>query len=94
MDSLVSDTLNKRLVAYNSEVGVYIFGTGQGGQAVYKYLNSFDYRIKGFFDNDDLKQGTCCEGIDISAPMVIAPDEVVVIASLDYDIEMSSSLFH
>jgi hypothetical protein len=80
------------------KIGIFIFGTGQGGQAVLQHLNedfssdSFQYQIKGFFDNNALKTGTTINGIPVYNPQkeMVGVGDIVIIASLmhSYDMEV------
>ncbi len=80
------------------EIGIFIFGTGQGGQAVLQHLSegilsgNFQYQIKGFFDNNALKNGTTINGIPVYNPKRerVGFGDIVIIASLmhSYDMEV------
>ncbi|WP_312420732.1 glycoside hydrolase family 99-like domain-containing protein [Anaerospora hongkongensis] len=82
------------------EAGLYIFGAGQGGQALLTYLSEnhteqVRYVIKGFFDNNSSKHGTTLKGVPITAPNkeAVSKGNFVVIASYDYCYEMNEQLF-
>jgi hypothetical protein len=80
------------------EIGIFIFGTGQGGQAVLKHLiegisfGNIQYRVKGFLDNNESKNGTIIEGISVFSPQRerVGVGDFVIIASFmhSYDMEM------
>jgi len=80
------------------EMGIFIFGTGQGGQAVLQHLTEDvsssrkQYRVKGFFDNNASKMGTIINGISVFIPQkeIVGVGNIVIIASFmhSYDMEM------
>ncbi len=82
------------------EFGIYIFGTGKGGQAVLKCLtrdtfcDSLRYRVKGFFDNSTAKHGTSIDGIPIFIPRkdIISEVDFIIIASFIYCYDMEIQL--
>lgn len=79
-------------------VGIFIFGKGQGGQAVLQHLrknissDNPQYRVKGFFDNSVFKTGTTINGIPVYNPQrgMVGVEDIVIIASLihSYDMEV------
>ena len=76
-------------------IGLYIFGTGRGGQAVRQYLEQCDANIaiKGFFDNNASKQGLL-DGVLVTAPSeeLIRLGDIIIIASLTHCNEMEEQL--
>jgi len=80
----------------DDEVGIYIFGCGDGGQVLLKYLressaiNHINYKIKGFLDNSLSKQGSKIDELNVIAPQMdaIGVKDFVIIASLNYCDEM------
>ncbi len=108
MSNIIVNILNNAFLGLVNNVenvnsidkGIYIFGTGQGGKEILKQLmylcgmNSSNYIIKGFFDNDQLKHSTRLEGVKITEPHVIDQGDVVLIASLKYDAEMFKQLIN
>lgn len=85
---------------HDKSIGIFIFGTGQGGQVLFKYLQKYNcykgvsYIVKGFFDNNLDKHGDMVEGIMITAPCanIIGTEDYVFIASLNNSCEMEQQL--
>lgn len=82
----------------DGKIGIYIFGTGQGGQSLSHYLTKndklFSPYIKGFLDNNLSKKDTRIDGI-----LIYPPDQVhfqcndyVFIASYNHCREMETQL--
>jgi pyruvate-formate lyase-activating enzyme len=86
----------------NEQIGIYIFGSGEGGQVLLKYLkkcsaiNNINYEIKGFFDSDLSKQGSNVEELRVIAlqPNVVGVKDFVIIASFNYCDEMYRQLLN
>jgi hypothetical protein len=80
------------------QIGIYIFGTGQGGQALLEHITECGYygNIKGFFDNSSGKWGSNFMGIPISAPTkdIIQEYDYVIIASHSYAHKMKWQLIN
>jgi MoaA/NifB/PqqE/SkfB family radical SAM enzyme len=84
----------------DEQVGIYIFGSGEGGSVLLEYLrncnaiNHINYKIKGFFDNNLSKQGSNIEELRVIALRkdVIGVRDFVIIASLNYCDEMYRQL--
>nr|WP_092074324.1 glycoside hydrolase family 99-like domain-containing protein [Dendrosporobacter quercicolus]NSL49228.1 glycoside hydrolase family 99-like domain-containing protein [Dendrosporobacter quercicolus DSM 1736]SDM88569.1 Glycosyltransferase WbsX [Dendrosporobacter quercicolus] len=79
-------------------MGIYIFGTGQGGQAALEYLKltewHYKYNIRGFFDNNIAQQGEEIAGLPIYVPNkeLITDNDVIIIASFTHYEEMELQL--
>ncbi len=77
-------------------IGIYIFGTGQGGQVLVEHIRECDYydNIKGFFDNNSTKWGTSFLSIPVLEPKedVIRRQDIVIIASQNYAAQMRRQL--
>lgn len=96
------DQILLRLISNQDDrlLGIYIFGIGQGGQALLKYLKELcSYRdkvvVKGFFDNNPARHGTDMDGVPIMPPGagILGTGDLVLLASLDYCYEMNEQLF-
>lgn len=84
----------------DKEFGIFIFGTGLGGQNLYYHLMEYGrnrhsrFRIKAFLDNDIVKQKMDFEGIPTIAPDNINRNDtdIIIIASNKYGSEMQKQL--
>lgn len=94
LDDLANNECN------DEPIGIYIFDTGNSGIVLQRYLqkhNSFygkQFIVKGYFDNDESKQGTMIDGVVITLPQVqlIDKHDYVFIASSIYGDEMEQQL--
>lgn len=59
------ELMERKMRIYNTGWGIYLFGAGKVGEMAYKRLKEFPFKIKGFIDNDIVKQGTEYCGIPI-----------------------------
>jgi hypothetical protein len=81
------------------EIGIYIFGTGLGGQVTLQHLQAYQcdgskFTIKGFIDNNTFKQGSKIEDIIIFPPhkLVVGELDFIFIASYSYSQEIELQL--
>jgi glycosyltransferase involved in cell wall biosynthesis len=92
------DTLTENEVLTGQQIGIYIFGTGQGGQALIEHVKECGYygNVKGFFDNSSAKWGSEFMGIPISAPTkeIIQENDFIIIASHSYAHKMKWQLLN
>lgn len=104
---LISQQLNLRdmleLLKENEDfdgqqIGVYIFGTGQGGQVLIEHSKSCDCynNIKGFFDNNSMIWGKNLMNIPVFEPRksMIQRQDIVIIASQSYADKMKLQLLN
>lgn len=65
---------------------VYIWGAGKYLKLVYPILDMSKCEVKGIIDNNRTKQGTTWQGIDVTAPSVLAGNEFdyVLISPINY----------
>lgn len=80
-----------------NEFGIYIFGTGHGGEFLLNQLqikNKGKYIIRGFLDNDLSRQGIMIKGIKVFLPgdVIVNEKEYIFISSHSYDQEMQEQL--
>lgn len=84
----------------NGEIGIYLFGTGQGGRCLNEFIqNSSDcieanLVVKGFFDNIKSNQDKEIDGMKVFAPQkeCIGMHDYVILASLTHHEEMKKQL--
>lgn len=98
----ILDTLNKiRAYEYLDEqqIGIYIFGTGRGGQVLIEHIKQIDsgnnqgYIVKGFFDNNSKKWGTSFMGLPVFKPTIDnIQQDYIIIASCSYASIMKQQL--
>jgi hypothetical protein len=86
-------------VTSDKKIGVYIFGTGEGGRAALAALKTGNneqssYRVIGFMDNDPAKSGQQIDDIAVVNPgaVVIGAEDLIILASLNYYREMQDQL--
>lgn len=60
-----------------------LFGAGPHGQAVHRYLKQQGIAVKGFIDNDPLKQRNDIDGLPVEAPQYLNkyPDSLVLVTA-------------
>lgn len=73
----------------SSDVGIYIFGTGLGGQLLAQHIKeseSYYHNIKGFFDNNSSVWGTEFMNLPVTAPSIdiLQKWDIIFIASHTY----------
>jgi hypothetical protein len=84
------------------EVGLFIFGTGQGGYSLYRWLrehsvcNGKELIVKGFFDNDSSKHGQFIDNVIISPPQLkcVRRNDYVIVSSISFFNEMKAQLLN
>lgn len=96
------ESIFTRLLSHSNlmenKVGIYLFGTGLGGQVILNYCRDrkWDSKIviKGFFDNNLSRQEKKINNVQVILPQkdVIEPEDFVIIASLDHGLEMNLQL--
>jgi hypothetical protein len=86
-------------ISKGKEIGIYIFGTGLGGQVTLQHLQSYKcdgskFTIKGFIDNNTSKHGSKIEDIMIFPPNILFLDELdfILISSYSYSQEIELQL--
>jgi hypothetical protein len=92
---MLDDMIN-RMNEKSQEIGIFIFGTGEGGKQISNLLQEVSYHnntrinVKGFFDNAVSKQGNKIGEVRVLTPQkeCIGDPDYVVIASLSYYKEM------
>jgi len=90
LNHLLTQLLDKEDLGDN-RIGLYIFGAGQGGEVLLKYLKenscitNISYDLKGFFDNDTLKHGANIDGMTITAPRkdIVASKDFIIVSSVN-----------
>lgn len=50
---------------------IYIFPTGYNGEGTARILKNADYKVKGFLDNSDTKNGCIIDDIEVNKPVII-----------------------
>lgn len=86
--------------AEGREIGLYIFGTGVGGQVVFHHLSDYKrnnnryFTIKGFIDNNPLKQGRQVNDVTVFAlsDVFLGELDFVIISSYSYSQEIELQL--
>lgn len=79
------------------EIGIYIFGTGQGGRVLLEHIkenNGYFKNIKGFFDNNSSIWGTEFMDFLVTAPSadLLQKWDIILIASHTYVYAISQKL--
>jgi len=76
----------------NSQGGIYIAGTGRGGQILFDIIQNspaiheLGFKVQGFFDNDPIKQNTMFNGMPVmaSSNTHLSDNDYCIIASLSH----------
>jgi len=66
---VIEKTLEK--VYGKEDKDIYIFPTGYNGEGTARILKKAGYRVKGFLDNSDTKNGCIIDSIEVSLPAII-----------------------
>lgn len=87
----VINKMNRHEALAEQQIGIYIFGTGRGGEAIYRHIreiasaNNQNYIVKGFLDNNPEKWGTSLMGLPILKPNTVnIQHDYIIIASCSY----------
>lgn len=66
---VIDKTLEK--VYGKEDKDIYIFPTGHNGEGTARILKNAGYKVKGFLDNSDTKNGTIIEGLEVNLPSML-----------------------
>ncbi|AVP64060.1 glycosyltransferase family 2 protein [Clostridium botulinum] len=63
---IIKETLEK--VSGKEDKDIYIFPTGYNGEGTARILKNSGYKVKGFLDNSDIKNGSIIYGLEVNLP--------------------------